>query len=1399
MTVGTPTSLSDAPSSLDASDLGTTSKPDSTFCEEDTVPSKIDDDDSSENDASGSPSRVGSKKRRRSSAAGTGPTVLSQQSSGSSCAQYISSGGEDDDDDDGTGQEDCDNEVDSKPSATPTMELEIVPPLPNPLHLSKKLLSTHVHALRLEADLAPMRTIVARLLTNPTHNRRGIFNKPVDHVALNLVDYTKIVTRPMDLGTIKSKLHAVAYHSRAEVANDIRLTFTNAMSYNPPDNAVHICAKHLMKQFDEWYEVMRATVCSPLDEPGTPLPVKRTTGAALTISPWLTPRNIVPATASPVAGLRSSSKSKPTVAAPPYAPSITAPLLAPRLSDAGMDETSSSHADATTSTPKISDPVGQPQEDLKSPPVSGVDAPKKPGKKMHVHANWKDPGPMDCEKAMKRAMNIATKHAKHTCGSCLGRQCDMCHQGCLQHEPVLLICTGSNCSGTKIRKGATYYIAKDGSRQFCQRCYANLQAVLPHTSDQLETMGTAVRYKRDLLKRRNDEDVPERWLTCAKCSKGVHKVCALFNPYTDSAENWHCPSCVSGLESNEVEIKPSDEMDAENENELYSFVSGSDFPVKLSDVQFTGAREPQLRADDLPETPLSRFIQSKIRDCMKVSEVPNAHRTVSVRMISTTDKSFKVPEVVRNHFRMQQEEDRSQGVLPPSMVHYRSKAMMLFQKIDGFDVCIFCMYVQEYDGEDDEFDEGSKQAIQRKRVYIAYLDSVEHFRPRVCRTKVYHEMMVSYLATARARGFENAYIWACPPSRGNSFVFWNHPSSQRTPSKERLVAWYHGALSRAVSVGAVTDVTSLYETDFHEFMTSQEDAAVTLIPSKQQQGVLDGRLICPPLLDGDFWIEEAVRAHAANIARFMRSRSSLKIDEDKSSFEIDPLDVGCPATEIATLLRDRIIPHPSALPFRKPVNAAALKLKDYHKVIKKPMDLGTVYSSCLLGEYARLQDFVADVELVFSNAMRYNPKGNPVHDEAVALRKVFFDELEQGVISRWRVNGQTQHGDGWKRFGETSMSLDARIKVEEPVKTAVALPMAAMAGCSDEAKTQMIASVVNVVPNDSSPAPSPTPDGEKQTLSQPPQEAQPEQSVAMAPSEGKRLPKRSIKRTSSKQAVFQSSGRKPISLHSPTTIRRTSSFLSRSNSQGQIQPQAKRKLKLLTGGPEAIEHRMVGDDVWLLEKKPVLPIKAAKKLNGKRRKSTPDAEEEQPAPKRRRQSWLGEEVGATIRNMRTGFFSCSLVPKAEMSDDEQMKAGEFDKYIASFVSSGVEDDSVPSSIADQRHALLEFSQFRNLEFDTLRRAKYSTSVLLYHLHNSNAPGLIPCCTKCNHTIQDVRWHRVRATRDGRLPPTLRRRLPVPLEPRKEEELCGSCYHHTTPSKALEDFIPLPVSFKTYSA
>ncbi|XP_014524037.1 transcription factor GTE8 [Vigna radiata var. radiata] len=83
-----------------------------------------------------------------------------------------------------------------------------------------------------------------------THQYGWVFNTPVDVVKLNLPDYYSIIKRPMDLGTVKSKIGAGAYAGPLEFADDVRLTFSNAMTYNPPGNDVHLMADTLSKFFE---------------------------------------------------------------------------------------------------------------------------------------------------------------------------------------------------------------------------------------------------------------------------------------------------------------------------------------------------------------------------------------------------------------------------------------------------------------------------------------------------------------------------------------------------------------------------------------------------------------------------------------------------------------------------------------------------------------------------------------------------------------------------------------------------------------------------------------------------------------------------------------------------------------------------------------------------------------------------------------------------------------------------------------------------------------------------------------------------------------------------------------------------------------------------------------------
>jgi hypothetical protein len=90
------------------------------------------------------------------------------------------------------------------------------------------------------------------------HKHGWVFNAPVDVQTLGLHDYFTIITHPMDLGTIKLRVNTNGYKSPKEFAEDVRLTFNNAMTYNPKGQDVHIMAEQLLNLFEDKWAIVEA-------------------------------------------------------------------------------------------------------------------------------------------------------------------------------------------------------------------------------------------------------------------------------------------------------------------------------------------------------------------------------------------------------------------------------------------------------------------------------------------------------------------------------------------------------------------------------------------------------------------------------------------------------------------------------------------------------------------------------------------------------------------------------------------------------------------------------------------------------------------------------------------------------------------------------------------------------------------------------------------------------------------------------------------------------------------------------------------------------------------------------------------------------------------------------------
>ncbi len=84
-----------------------------------------------------------------------------------------------------------------------------------------------------------------------------------------------------------------------------------------------------------------------------------------------------------------------------------------------------------------------------------------------------------------------------------------------------------------------------------------------------------------------------------------------------------------------------------------------------------------------------------------------------------------------------------------------------------------------------------------------------------------------------------------------------------------------------------------------------------------------------------------------------------------------------------------------AFPFLTAVDPVAQNIPNYHKIIKSPMDLGTVRSRLTQGQYENSKEFEADIRMIFQNCYKFNGPGHAVSQMAKQLEGIFDSQWKQ--------------------------------------------------------------------------------------------------------------------------------------------------------------------------------------------------------------------------------------------------------------------------------------------------------------------------------------------------------------------------------------------------------------------
>jgi E1A/CREB-binding protein len=118
-----------------------------------------------------------------------------------------------------------------------------------------------------------------------------------------------------------------------------------------------------------------------------------------------------------------------------------------------------------------------------------------------------------------------------------------------------------------------------------------------------------------------------------------------------------------------------------------------------------------------------------------------------------------------------------------------------------------------------------------------------------------------------------------------------------------------------------------------------------------------------------------------------RKSKKDKAREAAAAKRITPQDV---TAQLMDLHEKQVMTHDKAVMlFNEPVDIVKYNIPDYPKIIKTPMDFGTIRTKLANHEYKDHLEYCDDVRLVFNNAWTFNKKATNVYKYTSEVAKYF--------------------------------------------------------------------------------------------------------------------------------------------------------------------------------------------------------------------------------------------------------------------------------------------------------------------------------------------------------------------------------------------------------------------------